>query len=274
VALTGLAGYGLWVAFHSPALKTRRVDVVGAQRLGAERVRRLAAIPLGRNIFCTNLYRARLAVESNPQVASAMVSRDLPNTVRIAVQERQPVFVVVYDGSFFETDEAGIPFYQVPKPTPKLPILALRNVGPVRLGNRLSPEVMQPALACLRLTRLSARDRSFLWKINVDDPHELCLNMKVPSRLSPAGKTLRIRLGRPEDLALKLADARRVLAGRPQIVDDAQYLDVSCAGRPVYMAQALTNTASLAAQGAAPAPPPAADGSRGKVHTRLRGPRP
>src|SRR5438034_9740087 len=133
IALTGLAGYGLWVAFHSPALKIRRVEVVGAQRLGAERVRQLAAIPLGRNIFQANLYRARLAVESSPQVASAMVSRALPNTVRIAVQERRPVFVVCYNGGFFETDEAGIPFYQVPKSTRKLPLLALRNVGPVQL---------------------------------------------------------------------------------------------------------------------------------------------
>src|SRR3989442_921534 len=87
------------------------------------------------------------------------------------------------------------------RPSGNLPLLTLRNVGPVHLGSRLRLDVMQPALACLRLT---AKDRPLLWKINVDGPHELCLNMKVPSRSSPTGKTLRIRLGRPEDLALKL----------------------------------------------------------------------
>jgi hypothetical protein len=54
---------------------------------------------------------------------------------------------------------------------------------------------------------------------------------------------LRIRLGRPEELRLKFADAQRVLRGAPQISDLAAYLDVSCAGRPAYMAQSPTSTA-------------------------------
>jgi hypothetical protein len=110
---------------------------------------------------------------------------------------------------------------------------------------------MKPALACLEQT---AADRLLLWKINVDGPHELCLNMNVPSRPHLPGKTLRVRLGRSEDLALKLADARKVLAGRPQVVEEARYLDVSCAGRPVYMAQASTGAAPVSARGNTPGP--------------------
>lgn len=234
VALAGLAAYGLWTVFHSPRLVVRRIEVVGTQRLSADQVRRLAHVPVGENIFRVNLYRARLAVEAEPQVDSAQVSRALPNAVRILVRERRPVFVVSYAGELFEADAAGILFRRVSKPTPRLPVLALANVGPPRLGAPIRPDLLKPALACLNLT---AGEHLLLWKINVDGPHQLWLNMKVPSSSSPTGKTLRIRLGRPEDLPLKLADAWKVLAGRPQLVDEAQYLDVSCAGRPVYMAQ-------------------------------------
>ena len=249
VSLIALAGQGLWLAFHAPALRVRRVEVVGAERLSAGRVRELARVPLGRNIFCVNLYRARLKVESEPLVASAEVSRALPDAVRILVHERRPVFVVSYAGQFDEVDSEGVLFRRVPRPTPKIPLLALANVGPVRLGQRLRPDVLKPALTCLQLT---AANRLLLWKINVDGPHQLWLNMKVPTRSDSPGGNLRVRLGRSQDLALKLADACKVLAGRPQVVANAQYLDVSCAGRPVYMAQASTGAAALSSRGTIP----------------------
>jgi POTRA domain, FtsQ-type len=262
VILTILAAQGLWTAFHAPQLRVRRVEVVGANRLGAARVAKLAGVPLGRNIFGVNLFRARMAVETDPLVESASVTRALPDAVRILVRERRPIFTVSYAGQYFEADGAGILFRRVPKPTPRLPVLGLRNVGPAHLGGRLSPSIMNPALACLRLT---ARDRMLLCEIDIDGPHELWLNMTVSSRPSavsaagPPGKELRIRLGRPEDLSLKLEDARKILAGRPQVLEDARYLDVSCAGRPVYMAQTPTGSTSISARGAAgPAASPAA----------------
>jgi len=248
-ALIVLAGQGLWTAFHTPRLRVRRVEVIGADRLGAERVRQLAGVPLGRNIFCVNLYRARLRVESEPLVGSAEVTRALPDAVRILVQERRPVFVVSSAGQFYEVDGEGILYRRVPQPTPKIPLLALANVGPVTLGRHLRTDIMKPALACLQLT---TADRLLLWKINVDGPHQLWLNMKVPTRPHLPWESLRVRLGRSDDLALKLADARKVLAGRPRVVEDARYLDVSCAGRPVYMAQASTGPAALPTRGNTP----------------------
>src|SRR3954462_189017 len=62
VILTILAARALWTAFHAPQLRVRRVEVVGANRLGAAQVAKLAAVPLGRNIFGVNLFRARMAV--------------------------------------------------------------------------------------------------------------------------------------------------------------------------------------------------------------------
>src|SRR5438067_1159749 len=88
--MVALAGYGLWSVFHSPRLTVRRVEVIGADRLGSEHVTRLAGIPLARNVFCVNLFRPRVRVESDPLVASAEVSRALPDGVRVLVRERRP----------------------------------------------------------------------------------------------------------------------------------------------------------------------------------------
>jgi hypothetical protein len=256
-AMVALAAQGLWIVFHSPRLAVRRVDVIGADRLGAERVRHLASIPLGQNIFCINLFRARVKVESDPLVAAAEISRALPNAIRVLVKERRPVFDVSQQGHLFEADGEGVLFRCISRPTPGMPILALKDVLPLSIGQRVPESLMKPALACLRL---AAGDRAVLWKINVDGPHELCLNMKVPSRSHPNGVAFAIRVGRSEDLALKLADARKVLAGRPQILEEAQYLNVSCAGRPVYLAKATPGAASIATRGniSRSLPPPGA----------------
>jgi hypothetical protein len=250
-ALVGLAAQGLWVVFHSPRLAVRRVEVIGADRLGEERAKRLAGIPLGWNIFCVNLYRARVRVESEPLVASADVSRALPNAVRVLVRERRPVFVVSQQGHLFEADEGGVLFRIASRLVPGLPILSLKNLAPLAVGQRVPDAIMKPALVCCRLM---AGDHTQLWKISVDGPHELCLNMKVPLRSHPKGVSLAIRLGRPEDLSLKLADARKILAGRPQVLEEAQYLDVSCAGRPVYLAKATPGATSDSERGNPPGP--------------------
>src|SRR5205807_8042232 len=141
-----------------------------------------------------------------------------------------------------EVDSEGILFRRVVRTLPGLPILALKNIAPLAVGERVPNGIIKPALTCCRLI---ADDHASLWKINVDGPHELCLNMKVPSRSHPKGAALAIRLGRPEDLALKLADARKILSGRPQVLEVAQYLDMSCAGRPVYLAKANPGATSI-----------------------------
>ncbi len=251
-ALAALAGYALWTTFHAPALAVRSVEVVGADRLGAVRVARLAGVPLGVNLFRVNLYRARLAVERDPLVASATVSRALPNMVRVVVRERCPVFVVAYAGQLFEADGEGVLFRPILKPTPRLPVLQLTNVGMVRLGAHLPVGVLKPALTCLAL---AARDRMLVWKIKVDGLHELWLNMKASSssgstpRIGPEAKNLQVRMGRPEDLALKMTHLRQILVGRPRLIADAHYLDLSCAGYPVYMAQTPTSTTAVSARG-------------------------
>jgi hypothetical protein len=240
---------GLWFLFHTPRLAVRRVEVIGADRLGAERVKQLAAIPVGRNIFSINLFRARVRVEGDPLVASAEVSRALPNAVRVLVHERRPVFVVADRGRLFEADAEGVLFRATGKPVLGLPILSLQNQGPISVGDKLPDGTMKSATACCRLM---AADHMTPWKICVDGAHELCLNMKVSSHAHPKGVILSIRLGRPEDLPLKLSDARRIVAGRPQILEEAQYLDVSCAGRPVYLARSTPGSSLLSARGITP----------------------
>jgi hypothetical protein len=107
------------------------------------------------------------------------------------------------------------------------------------VGQKVPRELLVSAKQCVRLARAAGLS---LTKISIDAQHHLWLNIQVPGAGGALVKPLRVRMGRPEDLALKFADAQQVLRGAPQVSDLAAYLDVSCAGRPAYMAHSSTGT--------------------------------
>lgn len=72
-------------------LDVERVAVTGAERTGAEAVRRAAGIELGEPLVSVDAGAVADRVEDLPWVATARVERSWPSTVRIQVSEREPV---------------------------------------------------------------------------------------------------------------------------------------------------------------------------------------
>jgi len=72
LCLLALGAETLDVAFNSPRLAVKKVSVEGAKTLPTAHVAELTGVPIGRNIFRTNLYRARLAVQQEPVEDCAM----------------------------------------------------------------------------------------------------------------------------------------------------------------------------------------------------------
>jgi cell division protein FtsQ len=238
LSLLALGVETIQVAFNSPRLAVKKVSVEGAKTLPAAHVAELTGVPIGRNIFRTNLYRARLAVQQEPVIHHATISRLLPDTVVVSVYERTPAFTLDLGTRLYEVDASGMIYRSLTTPLPKLPVLCVGDEASWQIGKKLPPAVLAPASECIRLATAA---RLSLTKISVDAHHDLWLNISASGAGNPP-KELRIRLGRPEELRLKFADAQRVLRGAPQVSDLAAYLDVSCAGRPAYMAQSSTGS--------------------------------
>jgi cell division protein FtsQ len=86
-------------ALASPLFDADRVAVEGAGQLSAERVLDLAKIAEGDNVVWLDEDAAERRLEADPWVASATVSPELPNVVRIRVVERVAVGAVeTHDG--------------------------------------------------------------------------------------------------------------------------------------------------------------------------------
>jgi cell division protein FtsQ len=82
------------------------VEVSGARNVTSDRVRAVAALPLGANVLTLDLDAARRRVESIEEIRSAEVRRSGALGVRITVVERTPAVVVRAGGGprYFDVD--------------------------------------------------------------------------------------------------------------------------------------------------------------------------
>ncbi len=87
----GLVGLGF---VSSPLFQARTIVIRGEHRLRAAHVVRLAGIGPGTNVLWLDAGDVVRRLESNPWIASAVVAKTLPSTVRIEIEERTAVGVV------------------------------------------------------------------------------------------------------------------------------------------------------------------------------------
>ncbi|HSE09767.1 MAG TPA: FtsQ-type POTRA domain-containing protein [Nocardioidaceae bacterium] len=119
-----LAGAG-WLVFFSSALTVEAVEVKGVDVLGSGEVRRVAEVPMGKPLATAPLEAIAARVESLAPVKAVDVTRSWPDTVRIAVLEREAVAVVERDGAVRGLDEEGILFRSYPRVPAGLPVVRI-----------------------------------------------------------------------------------------------------------------------------------------------------
>jgi cell division protein FtsQ len=111
VVLTLLvAAPGLGVAARrvlaSPRMRVTSIDVSGAARVPAERIAAAAGIERGVSLFSVDPAAAVARLEALPEIRRAEVVRELPDRVRIVVEERRP-FTLVHARGLHWIDEEG-----------------------------------------------------------------------------------------------------------------------------------------------------------------------
>ncbi|WP_158843030.1 cell division protein FtsQ/DivIB [Saccharothrix deserti] len=109
--------------WFTPVLGVREVEVRGAVELTAADVREAAAIESGTPLVRVDTEAVAGRVRELPRVAGVVVERVLPGTVRLTVDERQPVGVVKAADGAHLVDSTGKDYATVPEPPSGLPEL-------------------------------------------------------------------------------------------------------------------------------------------------------
>ncbi len=224
-------GRVLWLAllvevgaalYTSPAFRVHQVTVEGLRLTRPEEV--VQAMELGERSNWLFLSPSRLAhrVQRLPAVAEVVVARRLWANLHVRVFERQPRALLRTSGGSYWIDMRGVPFWKTDERAGLAEIVVQAPLT-VRLGQPVSHRAVQAALDILDR---HAREYGLpVLQIVVDREGNLCLNMK--------GGLPRVKLGDSTGLARKMACAAE-LWQQPELVQQAEYLDVSYVEKPVW----------------------------------------
>ncbi|HEX7131958.1 MAG TPA: FtsQ-type POTRA domain-containing protein [Iamia sp.] len=205
------------VAVRSPLFDVDRVQVVGAERVSADEVRRAASTTAaGTPMIEVDLARARGGVGALPWIDEVRVTRLWPGTIRVVVTERHEVAAVDHAGGWALVDADGR-VLEVVEAEPDLPTLP--GVSDRAPGRTLGADDRR-ALAVLGALPSALRDAT---DATAEGPDGLELVLD---------DGFRVVLGDGADLAAKAeaADAVRQHAGTP---DGGCRIDVRVPTAPV-----------------------------------------
>lgn len=158
LAAAAVTGVGMAAAGASdylddaPGFRVETLDVIGARRLGPDEAAALAGIVRGVPICDVDAAAARARLEADPRIASAVVLKEMPGTVRILVAERDPVALLVGEAGLHPVADDGSMWAAVPaRSAPDLPVLT--GFDPARAGRDpvALREDLSAAAALLRL---------------------------------------------------------------------------------------------------------------------------
>lgn len=131
----------------SKRFAVREVELLTVGPANKEEVIRRANIKTGTNIFLLDLGEVRKNVERDPWVASATVSRALPDKIQIRYEQQKPVAILSLDSMYY-LNAAGVPFTKLEKGASlEYPLI---HVDSTNRPEDLNPKRLQNALDFLR----------------------------------------------------------------------------------------------------------------------------
>jgi cell division protein FtsQ len=220
LAAVAVAAVAYAVARETSLFAIDRIDLRGASGPAAADVRNALADWRGKSLVGLDGAGLLARVEAVPWVATARLDRAFPHTLRIDVRPEHPVAILRRGRDSWLVSARGRVLTRVPTGSQRvLPRIWIRTATPVELGERLP--ALDGGTAARALAPLRGHPFPTAVTTVVLSHGELLLALR---------NGVQLRLGRPVEVGLKIAIARRIVVRLPA---GTAFLDVSVPGRPV-----------------------------------------
>lgn len=220
--LLALAGGAYLAARETSLFAVQKVDVTGPRPFVEQRVNEALAPLAGKSLLSVDAAAIEQRLEALPDVKLVSYDRAFPHTARIVVWAERPVAVLRSGPDAWLVSERGRILRRLgDHPESTLPRIWVAEPSVPGDGGVLTDEeTLRPALALGRVLSIDRRLFRSLGEARMPDG-DLTLVLRTGPEL---------RLGAPDELALKLAVARRILT---LVGTEVRYLDVSVPERAV-----------------------------------------
>lgn len=213
VGMTAVIGYLSFVAYKgvtaSNFFSVSRIEVEGNRRVTTEEVEAVVRKYSSEGgTWSADLDKMREALKSRSEVKSVAVSRQLPDTIRVSVLEREPRAVVRQGEELFWADDEGHIVGLVRKDEPR-PRLVMTGWEPVADGGEI-PKANLDRVALYVAVTDEWSDFNLVERVSVLDASNL---NEVKAVIEEGGEAVEVNLGKV-DFGRRLKTAIEAVAGK------------------------------------------------------------
>jgi cell division protein FtsQ len=125
VAASGAVAWGAHrYAMTTPRFAVKKVDISGTRRKTDSEIVKLAGLERGQNIFALETAKAESKLLEDPWIRQVKITRELPNGLKIEIEEREAGAVAAIGERLYLVTRAGEPFKQLEEGDPfDLPVV-------------------------------------------------------------------------------------------------------------------------------------------------------
>ncbi|MGI6705320.1 MAG: cell division protein FtsQ/DivIB [Clostridia bacterium] len=182
-----------------------KITILGNQNIEYNEIVKLSGIELGENIFKLDLKRVEENLKSNPYIAVEKIERELPDTVILHINEREPRAVIEYMGVYIVMDTHGyILELRNDLGGISYPIITGMRVTAFLVGQRIrSSDPYQVRILDEVLSPLYTHEvNSMISEINIEDPANIfCISREG----------ILVKIGQATDMDKKILLMKEVL---------------------------------------------------------------
>ncbi len=125
---------------QSDFFRLETLEIEGLDRIGSDEIQTLLDVRRGQHMFAFQLGELKARLQRDARIESALLERDFPGRLRVYINEREPLAVLIYRGLFAEVDAQGVVLSVDNRwPEGELPVLSEVDIEVLVLG--------EPALA-------------------------------------------------------------------------------------------------------------------------------
>jgi len=235
-AVAAFGGYKLLAM--SSAFAVTDVQVTGAgKQLERTILQSVERSVTGKSLLEVDRSAILSEVESNPFVRSASIDRAFPHTLAVRIDMYEPALAVSVGKTVYLVASDGQVLAQVDEAPKRLPAAGLPRGSTLFVGRKSGDANVEAALLVLAQTPEHFAKRVGRIKAVVASEGQVTAVL---------GDNVRLRLGPPEDLTLKLQVAERALLRIPgnEGRDFLRYIDVSAVDRVAYAYRQLESAST------------------------------
>lgn len=214
------AAMGCYALLHADFLKIAHIHISGSSLVSQEKILGNMEIKEGDNILVFDPAQATAKLEGDPWIYRAVVTRRLPDTVEVQIQERSAVAAIMLDRLYL-VDSRGDVFTEPAGSSPGLPLLTGLTSEDIMSSSRESSRVMEAALSLIvsldKKSMLSGRplriDMDKVFGLSMADGEQ---GAKVFMGFDDYEEKLRLLQKVRDDLAEKGLTAQSIHLGSPK----------------------------------------------------------